>query len=180
LVGNHGLEGIRSGDQKHETFREACTLWKNYLERNSKKFSGIGGIELEDKTYSLAIHYRKSRQKRLAKISILEAVSQLKPAPRLIMGKCVINLVPAGGPHKGIALLELMLKSDTKSAFYIGDDDTDEDIFALSDPGLFTVRVGKKINSQAKFFIRDQSQINLLIKTLLSFFSVEKLRGDAA
>ncbi|OFZ18255.1 MAG: trehalose-phosphatase [Bdellovibrionales bacterium RBG_16_40_8] len=181
FVGNHGLEGINSESQKREVFLEFCVSWKTQLERSLKKESSPRGIEIEDKTYSIAVHYRKSRQKQLAKTYILESVSKMEPPPRIIMGKCVVNLVPTGGPHKGVALLELMLKSDTRSAFYIGDDDTDEDIFALSDSRLFTVRVGQKNKSHAKFFIRRQTQINLLLKTLISFLdsTVSKEKGES-
>jgi trehalose 6-phosphate phosphatase len=83
----------------------------------------------------------------------------------------VVNLVPVGGPHKGMSLLELMAKSKTKCAFYIGDDDTDEDIFSLAEAGLFTVRVGKKSSSQAKFFIRNQAEVKLLLEILLKFLN---------
>ena len=170
LVGNHGLESIHSGDQKLEAFRDSCKKWKNYLVNAfTKKNGNLDGIEIEDKTYSIAIHYRKSRAKRLAKTTILEALNELTPSPRIILGKCVVNIIPTGAPHKGIALLEVMLKSDAKAAFYIGDDDTDEDVFSLSDPRLFTIRVGKKNSSQAKFYIERQEEVDVLLKQLLMF-----------
>jgi trehalose 6-phosphate phosphatase len=168
LVGNHGLEGIHDDDIDTHSFQKACAAWKKQIEKALRK-SAINGIEIEDKTFSLAVHYRKSRQRRVAKNVILESIGHIQPSARVILGKCVVNIVPTGGPHKGVALLELMLKSDTKSAFYIGDDDTDEDIFSLSDPRVFTVRIGKKNNSHAKFFLHRQSQINLLLKLLISF-----------
>ncbi len=168
MVGNHGLEGIHPENLSTDTFRKTCALWRAQLEGNFKKNIPIG-VEIEDKDFSLAIHYRKSRQKKLARNLILESIGHIQPSARVIMGKCVVNLIPSGGPHKGVALLELMIKSDTKSAFYVGDDDTDEDIFSLSDPRVFTVRVGKKKSTQAKFFLQRQSQINLLLKVLISF-----------
>lgn len=168
LVGNHGLEGIFGRTVNSEGFEKTCQLWKKQFEKVLGKNS-FSGIEIEDKKYSLAIHYRKSRQRKLAKSFILESIGNLEPLARVILGKCVVNLVPAGGPHKGVALLELMLKSDTKTAFYIGDDDTDEDIFSLHDPRIFTVRVGKKHSSNAKFYLQRQSQINSLLKMIITF-----------
>lgn len=174
LVGNHGLEGVHSGGQKLEVFREACEKWKDHLLNTLKSDDGLfDGIEIEDKTYSIAVHYRKSRAKKIAKSKILDSLGELTPSARIILGKCVVNIVPTGAPHKGIALLELMLKSDTKSALYIGDDDTDEDVFALSDPRLFTIRVGKKNTSQAKFFIQRQSEVNDLLEKILAFVRTE-------
>lgn len=174
LVGNHGLEGIHTGDQKLELFRQSCEKWKSHLAKTiSAGGSNLDGIEIEDKIYSIAVHYRKSRTKRLAKSMILDSLVELTPSARIIMGKCVVNIVPTGAPHKGIALLELMLKSDTKSALYIGDDDTDEDVFTLSDPRLFTIRVGKKQTSQAKFYIERQAEINTLLQKILEFLELE-------
>lgn len=170
LVGNHGLEGIHEKDVKAETFQNACSAWKEQLGKLLEKKS-IGGVEVEDKIFSLAVHYRKSRQRKIAKTTILEAIGRIQPSARVILGKCVVNVVPSGGPHKGVALLELMLKADARSAFYIGDDDTDEDIFSLSDPRIFTVRVGKKSTSHAKFYLYRQSEINFLLKTIISFLN---------
>ncbi len=174
LVGNHGLEGIHAGDNKLEAFRDSCEKWKSYLTKVLiRKDGSLNGIEIEDKIYSIAVHYRKSKTKRLAKSLILESLTELTPSARIIMGKCVVNIIPTGAPHKGIALLELMLKSDTKSALYIGDDDTDEDVFTLSDPRLFTIRVGKKKTSQAKFYIERQNEVNTLLEKILEYLERE-------
>lgn len=181
LVGNHGLEGIHEGSAKLEAFHEACEQWKTHLGRTLVTDSGsIEGIEIEDKSYSIAVHYRKSRSKKLAKSAILNSIGNLTPSARIILGKCVVNIIPTGAPHKGVALLELMLKSNTRSAFYIGDDDTDEDVFTLPDPRIFSVRVGKKSKSQAKFYIQRQEEINILLETILKFMKHQSSRkqGD--
>lgn len=177
LVGNHGLEGVHSGGNKLEVFRDACEKWKDHLNRALEIDGRIfDGIEIEDKIYSIAVHYRKSRSKKNAKSLILNSLSELTPSARIILGKCVVNVVPTGAPHKGVALLELMLKADTKAAFYIGDDDTDEDVFALSDPRLFTVRVGKKNTSQAKFYLPRQDEVNDLLEEILKFLKKDAHR----
>jgi trehalose 6-phosphate phosphatase len=176
LVGNHGLEGIHSGKPKLGLFKKSCEKWKKDLFKSlSKKNELIDGIEIEDKTFSLAVHYRKSRSKKIAKAKILESAIELNPKPRIILGKSVVNVIPEGAPHKGVALLELMKKSNTKSSLYIGDDDTDEDVFALNDQRLFTIRVGKKTKSQAKFFIQNHSEINMLLKYILNFIKPQNM-----
>jgi trehalose 6-phosphate phosphatase len=167
LVGNHGLEGIHSSAGKLPLYRKVCERWRKSLDRELLGKRPVDGIEIEDKAFSIAVHYRKSRSKKKAKAVVLEAVSGLNPAARIILGKCVVNVVPAGAPHKGIALLELMLKTGARSAFYIGDDDTDEDVFALPDPRLFTVRVGKKRTSRAKFYLQRQGEMNSLLRRIL-------------
>jgi trehalose 6-phosphate phosphatase len=84
-------------------------------------------------------------------------------------GKLVVNLVPRGAPHKGMALERLRESLHCDTALYVGDDQTDEDVFALDDPGrLLTIRVGEKTTSRASFFLRDQACIDVLLERLLS------------
>ena len=47
------------------------------------------------------------------------------------------------------------------------DDDTDEDIFSLPDERIFSVRIGKKKLSHAKYFLERQSEITLLLKKIV-------------
>lgn len=50
----------------------------------------------------------------------------------------------------------------------MGDDETDEDVFALDDPArLVTVRVGAKRRSRAAFYVPDQKSVDTLLATLL-------------
>ncbi len=125
------------------------------------------GIFVEDKTFSLALHYRKSRNKKRARLELFSLIEKLHPSPRVILGKCVMNLLPAGGPHKGVALLEAMIKLNLRCAFYIGDDDTDEDVFSLPDNRIVSARVGLRGSSQAQFFLKRQSEMNKLLKSLI-------------
>lgn len=167
IVGNHGLEGLGVRRSSMDEAKRACDRWRASLERRR-----LGaGVEVEDKTYSLAIHYRRSRNKRSARTEIREVIEKFWPKPRLVLGKSVVNVLPQGAPHKGIATLELMRRAGTRSALYLGDDDTDEDVFGIPDPRIMTVRVGYKRLSQARFFIDRQSQINQVIRTLLRYAS---------
>jgi trehalose 6-phosphate phosphatase len=171
LIGNHGLEGLGTRPDTLETAHATCREWRSYLEKHLPTTYLKTGLEVEDKSYSLAVHYRKCAAKKLIKLDILKVAANLTPRPRIILGKCVVNLLPPGAPHKGVALVELMLQTGIKSAFYIGDDDTDEDVFSLPNARIFTVRVGRKLNSQAQFFIEDQTEIDRTLKAVLHFFS---------
>ncbi len=169
LIGNHGLESSEQ-HQRQKDFYEICNKWKQQLQ---SYLNELNGVEIEDKNYSLTIHYRKSPQARLAKSIILYCVNKLCPLPHIIAGKYVINLIPDKAPLKGEALLKLLGESGAKAAFYIGDDDTDEAIFTLCNTKIFTVRVGIKQKSQAKFYLHRQTQINLLLKTIISFVELK-------
>lgn len=169
VIGNHGLEGLRANEGSFQHAHEVCQTWKKILLGNLKDGPGI---TIEDKEFSLAVHYRRSRSKSAAKLMILDSCGELEPPPRIIMGKCVVNVIPTGAPHKGMALLELMLECNVRTAFYVGDDDTDEDIFALPDARLLSVRVGRKRDSVAQFYIERQPEINEVVKRVIRFLKV--------
>jgi trehalose 6-phosphate phosphatase len=164
MVGNHGLEGL-SPPSTLDAAAETCRLWKTNL--GSLDFGP--GVEIEDKTYSLAIHYRRARQKKEARKYIQTSICTLRPEPRVIKGKSVVNLSPLGAPHKGHAVLELAQKTGATHIFYIGDDDTDEDVFSLPNSNLMTVRVRQKMTSAARYFVPRQSDIDQLLSILIRF-----------
>lgn len=172
LIGNHGLEGLpRTTPVK--TLRTLTASWKETLTRDLGPFESDLGIWIEDKEYSLALHYRRSRKKKLARAKIQEVIGRLDNKPRIIFGKLVFNVVPQEGPHKGIALKRLIGESGSGFAFYIGDDITDEDVFGLSDPRILAVRVRDQKWSQAKYYIRKQREIDRLLSLLLHFKGIE-------
>lgn len=173
LIGNHGLEGF---DHKKTPLalargQKICKAWSKALQTMDLK----SDIEIENKSFSLALHYRQSKNKKRAQKEILAALPLLTPPPQIITGKSVFNLLPPGSPNKGTALMDLLKKTKIKNVFFIGDDDTDEDVFSLSKtPGEFvTVRVGKKKSSKAQFFIQRQSDINRLLRVLIRFISID-------
>lgn len=167
LIGNHGLEGLKDTENSLEKAHRQSQSWVRILSEANFE----SGVEIENKTYSVAIHYRKSRKKTKARSQIKLAIESLNPKPHVILGKCVVNLIPAGAPHKGAALLKLIRESNLKHAFYIGDDDTDEDVFSLPYQigQIMSVRVGKKNRSSASYYIDRQSEINRLIRLLIRY-----------
>ena len=84
---------------------------------------------------------------------------------RLIGGKQVVNILPAGAPHKGLALERARARLGCDTAVYVGDDETDEDVFALDRPGrLLGIRVGRKRSSSAASYVRAQAEIDRLLR----------------
>ena len=161
VVGNHGLEPGASLDEFEEEIASAHRALGTSLAQ-------LVGVEMENKRYSLALHYRRSRHKRAARTAIIEAVEALPVRMRVVHGKLVINVVPERAPNKGDALLDLRKVEQADTALYIGDDVTDEDVFELDQPGrLLTVRVGASRSSSASYFLRDQSEIDRLLTRLV-------------
>jgi trehalose 6-phosphate phosphatase len=173
VVGNHGLEPWRATDE----LRRLVERWKALL---APAIAALPGVELEDKTYSLALHYRRSRQKKEARLGIVRALGQLGDV-RVIGGKQVVNVLPLGAPHKGMALERERDRLGCDTAFFLGDDETDEDVFALDRPGrLFTVRVGAAPASQASYRLASQREVDALLARLIELRSASQLNRDTA
>ncbi len=164
LIGNHGLEGIPKWGSKKLRAKSITKKWLCKLREQNLE----NGIFIEDKVYSLSIHYRKCKDRGTAAKQIELVLNDLRPAPRIITGKCVYNIVPQQSPDKGAALKELKKLKHVSKVFYIGDDDTDEDVFKLTQPFLTTVRVGKRANSKAQFYIKQQFEVNKVLKLLIN------------
>jgi len=167
LIGNHGLEGLGINTGAFKSARENCIQWKKQLITRNSILKEDPGIHVEDKGYSLALHYRKSRNKKSARTFLFKRLEALRPPPRIVLGKSVINLIPVGAPHKGVALLEIMMELGLRAALYVGDDDTDEDVFSLPDERIISVRVGQKKSSHAKFFVKRQTEVQRILRELV-------------
>ena len=84
----------------------------------------------------------------------------------------MLNVLPVGAPHKGLALERARARLGCDTAVYVGDDETDEDVFALDQPGqLLSIRVGRKKSSSAAYCIRSQAEIDALLRSLLAYRS---------
>ncbi len=174
LVGNHGLEGTPSGEKMHAAAARMCSAWVGQLQQVLPERLFREGVALENKTLSLTLHYRGARghdQVRAEIAGLLkqaETSGELQPAPRIIPGKDVFNLVPPGAPHKGNAVVELIENAGFAQALYVGDDDTDEDVFRMQDPRILGIRVGAITGSAADFYLHDLGEVDLLLSTLVS------------
>ncbi|MFN2375086.1 MAG: trehalose-phosphatase, partial [Candidatus Binatia bacterium] len=125
------------------------------------------GLDVEKKRFSLAVHYRGAPDRDAARCRIDAAVAALPTPVRTVAGILVVNIVPEGAPHKGDALLELLAVEGAETALYVGDDVTDEDVFRLDPaPNIVGVRVGECRASSAKYFLKDQQEMDDLLKTL--------------
>ncbi|HEX2880426.1 MAG TPA: trehalose-phosphatase, partial [Polyangiaceae bacterium] len=133
----------------------------------------VPGIDLEDKRYSLALHYRHARRKYEACLTIERAIARARLPVRTVLGKEVVNVVPAGAPNKGNALERLSDMEGSEATLYIGDDVTDEDVFRFSIDQefpfgeLLTVRVGQSPSSAASYFLSNQREIDRLLAVLI-------------
>jgi len=160
VVGNHGAEPSPGG----EAIRRHVEQWLTPLKQ---QLSWRQGIVIEDKGLSLAVHYGRARQRDAARRAILLAAQSLNNV-RITGGKRVVNLVAADARHKGLALDHVRAQFGCDTAIYVGDDETDEDVFNLPQAACLSIRVGRKQTSAASYYLRNQGEIDRLIGTLIT------------
>jgi trehalose 6-phosphate phosphatase len=112
-------------------------------------------IIVEDKDYSLAIHYRLAPDKRRAIEDAIEEIrAELPDSLEVLPGKSVIEVKKIGF-NKGTAIRELMSHPPFagRRPIFVGDDTTDEAAFAVMPEfdGL-AVSVGRMVPGVAKRF----------------------------
>ncbi len=98
------------------------------------------GARLETKPYSLALHFRQAPRWESA---IREAFSLFatQHGLRILMGRKVVELLPADAMDKGTAVKRLRTRLQCDLTIYFGDDVTDEDVFRSGGPALIGVKV---------------------------------------
>src|SRR5438270_1640331 len=154
-VGGHGAE------MRLESDSEAVAIHAPPMDKELKRrLAAIAklspGILLEDKGYSLALHYRLAPH---AEKAIYAAVSLIRAdlpnAPiEVLPGKCVCEIKHSGFT-KASGVRELMMREPFKGRrpFFIGDDVTDETVFAIM-PDLdgLAFSVGRRAKGVAGHF----------------------------
>jgi trehalose 6-phosphate phosphatase len=162
LVGNHGLEGLPGWSERAQTFARLARGWREAMYACASMHDA--GVTLEDKQYSLSLHYRRAANPYAAHKAIRRCVDSLEPPPHVIEGKAVVNLLPPDAPDKGDALRVLIGETHRSNVLYVGDDDTDETVFGLHLPSVLTLRVEPAADSEAALFLRDQREVYTLMQ----------------
>lgn len=171
--GNHGFEiagpGIR---YTHEAALKARPFFLEAKRLLEKKIQGIKGAFIEDKRFSLSLHYRSVGEKAVPEVfrcfDEVAAPFVDKKKLALIKGKKVLDLVPNAEWSKGLAALWLLerLGSDF-FPIYVGDDTTDETAFkAIRDKGI-TVKVGRSKKTYARYHIENHNGVKRLLNHIL-------------
>jgi trehalose 6-phosphate phosphatase len=159
VYGNHGMEPWRG----LPAARRLVRAWRRQL---AATLPQVPGVFVEDKGPSLAVHYRCAQRRPRVRRQILAAAGRL-PEARIVLGKMVVNVVPAHAPDKGDAVLALCRRLRCNAAIFVGDDGTDEDAFALAGRfPLLGIRVGRRQASQAGYYVPSQPDINRLLERL--------------
>ncbi len=160
VIGNHGAEPQARGVDVRRVIARARRALEPVVRQSP-------GAWLEDKTYSLSIHYRQTPRRERSREVFEEAARRLAGI-RVVPGKLVVNIVAREAPDKGAAVEAARRRHDCRRAIFVGDDQTDESVFRVARPSrLLGIRVGPAVETSAGFGLRHQEDIDRLLAALL-------------
>lgn len=185
-IGNHGIELIDPTDALRvnalaEAFGPTLARAARLL---AEPLEGIEGVFIEDKTWTLSVHYRLAARSDVPIVekALTDVARQLEL--RIIHGKEIFELRPPIEINKGTALIELAAALGVSSPhgtlggslLYAGDDRTDEDAFRAIRArqwSAITVHVGEGatangVRTEAEFVLPDPPALHELLEWLVA------------
>lgn len=150
--------------------------WKTPIKRIMNKYISLTpGASLEEKSYSLAWHYRRV-QEGLGQTRSQELIENLRYILpqynlQLLDGDKVIE-IKSNSLNKGKAAVDIAEQFEPDFIFAIGDDSTDEDMFNQLPPHAVTVKVGNK-SSAARYYVENQIEAVALLEYLANKVAIE-------
>ncbi len=160
IVGNHGAEDASNHQRVQRVISDARRTLTPLV-------AALPGVWLENKKYSLSIHYRHVAGVLPPLDSVRHAITAMTGVG-IVPGKSVINVVAAGAPDKGTAVERLRRSLGCTRVLFVGDDETDEHVFRhLPASRLIGVRIGDSATSRAHYMLRSQAEIDELLDRLI-------------
>lgn len=161
IVGNHGAEGMNWAPTG-----QGMDEMRARLQAHADALLAVG-VQVEDKTFSFALHYRLARDRNAALALIESLLAEAPPDLQVFGGKCVVNVVSRDAPDKGTAAQVLLRASACDALLFVGDDVNDETVFERAQEGWLTVRIGRADGaSRAMFFLDTPSEMSALLERL--------------
>jgi len=173
-AGNHGFEWtMPPSPTVHREAGEAhLAALAAVAAQLGTALAGIRGVILEDKRYSLSIHYRLVAAGEVdTVIGAVHAAAAGRPELRVRGGKCVVEVLPSIDWHKGRAVRRLVEAAALPGAvpIFIGDDVTDEDAFReLSGDGVGVLVSAEPRPTDAGYRLRDVGEVERFLRWLAS------------
>jgi trehalose 6-phosphate synthase/phosphatase len=168
LVAEHGI-WVKSKGMDWEMIEPLKDEWKRdirpFLERYVDR---TPGSFIEDKEFSLVWHYRKavpglgSARARQLKDELLLLTSNLNLG--VLEGSKVVEIKNAG-INKGRAALHWVLRDKWDFILAVGDDPTDEDVYAALPGSAYSIKV-RLTPSQAKHNVESPDEVRSLLGAL--------------
>jgi trehalose 6-phosphate phosphatase len=180
IIGNHGFEVL---GETGEVISEPAALSYLTVIGEAQRQLGplvqqIPGVVLEDKQWTLSLHYRLAERTAIPRIT--ETVERIAKelGLRVTRGKEVLELRPPLEVNKGTAAVLWVKRlgmSGSASVLYIGDDRTDEDAFRelrAAFPKAVTIRVGDPDHGEttaAEFRVETPAEVRDFLVALAEY-----------
>lgn len=178
LVAEHGFF-IRSGGNEWRASKQVSGDWKARLTPILRLFADrLPGTSVEEKEYSLVWHYRGADPEQGEPVAH-ELIDNLNA----LTGNVDVQIMQANkaveirmaGVNKGTVARELIAVGKYDFILAMGDDRTDEDLFAVLPPWAFSIKVGSAY-SRARFSCRDVGEVHRLLGMLTDQALEEDIR----
>jgi alpha,alpha-trehalase len=179
FVGVHGIEIVRPDGERAfiidvNASADGLKRVRAWLGRNVPKDAGF---LVEDKTVSIALHFRKADPQHAAPLcaGLQEFVAHEAPRLEVMTGKMVVEAVPRGaGKGKAVEFVRREIGSRF-TPVYFGDDVTDEDAFAVVNRDGVTILVGDRCRTLAQYRVDGPGDVvTALSKLAASTDAVER------
>ncbi len=174
-AGSHGFDIMGSGLSLVEPrVREIIPVVSEVIEYLKKEIGNISGALIEEKKFSVAVHYRLVDQEYIPEIkNVVNDIIKKHNKLRLMSGKKVFEILPNIDWDKGKAIRWIMdalkISWSEASVIYIGDDVTDEDAFrALRTRGTAILVADKAKESTADFQLSSPDEVKKLFEKVIS------------
>lgn len=170
IIAEHGA-WYRDHGRFWRSKRDLSGEWKpditNVMNQYTKR---TPGAFIEEKSYSLAWHYRKVEDG-LGNLRAHELMADLKHLAadkglQLLQGDKVIE-VKSITINKGKAAMRWLEKDDFDFVMAIGDDHTDEDTFKAMPDDAITIKVGNNL-SAATYYLSSFMEVRELLKEMVA------------
>ncbi len=174
FAGNHGLElsGSKiSLPQRAKKARKLEALVWLVGEKLREVFSEVPGVLIEDKGYTLSLHYRNVSRvdHRYFNQEVRRFKKQYAHWPIVWKeGKKVWEARPRVKWGKGQMALYLSQKFPGSLPIVIGDDVTDEDMFRTLKRRGITIRVGRSRKSLAQYSLKSPKEVIRFLEELVA------------
>ncbi|MFH1593532.1 MAG: trehalose-phosphatase [Candidatus Omnitrophota bacterium] len=173
-AGSHGFDIAGPGfSMVHPEAEGSVALIAKIAEALSDRLKDVSGILIDNKKFSVAVHYRLVDKRDTAKVeeAVKETLQEF-PSLRFLSGKKVFEILPDINWDKGRALRWIMnalkLSFNESCVAYIGDDTTDECAFrALRTRGLGIIVSEKAQVSSADFRLCSVDEVKRLLLELI-------------
>ncbi|MFA4916714.1 MAG: bifunctional alpha,alpha-trehalose-phosphate synthase (UDP-forming)/trehalose-phosphatase [Syntrophales bacterium] len=170
-VGNHGAE-IWDGKKAiiNKESKVENRILKQLLNRLKEALLHIQGVIIEDKHFTVSIHFRMVKVKYLGELfdKFWDIAKDFESSFKITSGKKVFELRPLNAWDKGNAVSWIIKNMGSgRIPLYLGDDITDEDAFrALKGIGM-SISIG--VCSEADYYLKNQQEIKKFLQQLLKF-----------